>query len=325
MKAENLYKAMNYIDDEIIYRNGKVERIVDIKQKSKKQVNKKQVFRIMVAVAAAAVLFTGMGIIRPLEKAVVNTGTGDGSEIEVVNNDTNTSLVQSTRNMFVITANAAEPISDEQDSAVASGDIMSICNTTASFGSSLYMDQRFAISGENIEKVKISTDKCNIYSVVPIYEGDSDYEKAQRYETSGNDDYQLVVDEEGTGEDAPMEGISNHYEHLVVAGSTYEGIYDNTMMFGMSVPQELWSTNSDLQKSFWEDIDQVAGATITIEVTFTDGSIEVHHYQLSTGKIFVPTDENGYNQWDNLTRFLTAEEEAAGESYAYGYLMNKID
>ena len=59
MKAENLYKAMNYIDDEIIYRNGKVERIVDIKQKSKKQVNKKQVFRIMVAVAAAAVLFTG--------------------------------------------------------------------------------------------------------------------------------------------------------------------------------------------------------------------------------------------------------------------------
>ena len=319
MNAENLYKAMNYIDDEIIFRNGKIERIGNARKKSYKPL-----IRVISAIAAATVLFAGINIIRPWKKSEVNPQTGTPSNIETADND-GVSPTKTSNNIFVITANAAEPGEDYQEDQIASGDVVSLSNAVAGYGSSLFMDQRFAIFGENIEKVKISTDKCNIYSVVPVYEDDPDYEKAQRYETNGNDDYQLVVDEEGTGEDAPMEGVSNHYEHLVIAGSTYEGAYDNRMMFGMSVPQDMWSTTDDLQKSFWEDVDQVDGAILTIEVTFTDGSIEVHHYKLSTGKIFIPTDENGYFQWDNLTRFLTPEEESSGEAFAYGYLMEKID
>ena len=93
------------------------------------------------------------------------------------------------------------------------------------------------------------------------------------------------------------------------------------MSFGMSVPKELWSTNDDLPAAYHEDVDQVNGATLTIEVTFLDDSTETHHYRLSTGKIFVPSDENGYLQWDNLTRFISSED----EPYTYGYLMEKID
>ena len=108
-------------------------------------------------------------------------------------------------------------------------------------------------------------------------------------------------------------------------GQSYEGEYNNQMYFGMSVPEELWSTNDDIKNGYYETVDQVNGATLTIEVTFSDDSTEIHHYRLNTGKIFVPTDENGYLQWDNLTRFLTTDEETSETPYSYGYLIDKID
>jgi len=186
-------------------------------------------------------------------------------------------------NLFVITAHAAE-----LPEGVISGDVVTLSAFRAGYGSSKYLDGRFAISGQNIEKVKISTDKCNIYTVTSHYKDDTDY------------------------------------EHLVIEGNTYEGDYDDNLLFGMSVPEELWSNNDDIPAAFHEDIDQVNGAILTIEVTFSDGSIEVHHYRLNTGKIYVPADENGYLQWDNLTRFLTADEYKEAP-YIYGYLMEKID
>ena len=133
-------------------------------------------------------------------------------------------------------------------------------------------------------------------------------------ENISNDDSNY--DEETVAEPTP-----HHYEHLVIEGNTYEGDYNDKMLFGMSVPKELWSTNDDLPAAYHEDVDQVNGATLTIEVTFLDDSTETHHYRLSTGKIFVPSDENGYLQWDNLTRFISSED----EPYTYGYLMEKID
>lgn len=117
-----------------------------------------------------------------------------------------------------------------------------------------------------------------------------------------------------------IESMPHHYEHLLIRGTSYEGTYNDKMSFGMSVPEELWSTNDDLQEGFHEDVDQVDGATITIEVTFTDGSTETHHYRLNTGKLYIPVDENGYKQHDNVTRFATDKE-----WYIYGYLMEQID
>lgn len=186
-------------------------------------------------------------------------------------------------NFFAITAYAAE-----LPEGTISGNLMGLSNVNAGVGSSEYLNQRFAISGQNIETVKISTNKCNIYSVTPICEGKQD-------------------------------------EHLVVEGDTYKDFYNANTLYGMSIPRELWSTNEDMQTAAHEDVDQVDGAILTIEVTFFDSSIETHQYRLETGKIFVPSDENGYLQWDNLTRFLTPEEENAEVPYTYGYLMEKID
>ena len=89
----------------------------------------------------------------------------------------------------------------------------------------------------------IVTDKCNLYSVIPVYEGDPEYEKAWKAEANGD-------------------------------GEKYDMI------------------------------------------AYVDSKIP-HHYKLNTGKIFVPSDENGTLRWDNLTRFVTSDEEC----YTYGYLM----
>lgn len=221
-------------------------------------------------------------------------------------------------NLFVITAHAAE-LPEE----VSSGDVVGLSAVVARVGSSEYLDGRFVISGQNIEKVKIVTDKCNLYSAISIYEGDAEYEKAQNATASGEGEaYEMIADANFYYDEATAnEPIPYHYEHLVVEGDTYEGTYNEKMLFGMSIPKELRSKNDDDQAAYHEDVDQVNGATLTIEVTFLDGSTETHHYKLKTGKIFVPSDENGYLQWDNLTRFVTSDE----ESYTYGYLMEKID
>jgi len=191
---------------------------------------------------------------------------------------------ENNENCFVITAHAAE-----LPEGVTSGDVVTLSVFSGGYGSQEYLDGRFAVSGQNIERVKISTDKCNIYTVNTFSEEDNDY------------------------------------EHLTIVGNTYEGAYDDNMSFGMSVPEELWSNKEDAKAAYHEDVDQVSGATLTIEVTFYDGSTEVHHYRLNTGNIYVPADENGYLQWDNLTRFLADDENTSNTPYAYGYLMEKID
>lgn len=320
MKSETLYKAMNSIDDEVIYRNGKVNKVGNTRIRSRKPL-----YRILAACAAVAVIFSGVNVLRPLEKLGHNTGLGE-SNIEVANNNTVTdSPIQATRNMFVITANAAEPVNDIQNGTISSGDVMGLSSVSAGYGSALYLDQRLAISGENIEKVRISTDKCNIYSVTPVYEGDPDFIKAQNNDVSVNEEYVMIADvDDDFDEETSTEVTPYHFDHIVIEGNSYEGAYNNNMAFGMSVPEELWSKSNDDAQYHYENVDQVNGATITIAVTYTDGSVEEHHYCLNTGKIFVPV-KDGYNDWNNLTRFLTAEEESAGEGYTYGYLMTKID
>jgi len=86
-----------------------------------------------------------------------------------------------------------------------------------------------------------------------------------------------------------------------------------------------FKSSDDIKEGYYKSVDQVDGATLTIEVTYADESTEIHHYRLTTGKIFVPVDENGMNQWDNLTRFLTEEEEASETANIYGYLIEKMD
>ncbi len=231
------------------------------------------------------------------------------------------------KNLFAITAYAAE-----LPEGITSGDVVGLSRVSADYGSAEYLDGRFMISGQNIEKIKISTDKCNLYTATLIYKGDAEYTKAQEAEANGTGEYVRITDaplnsdETDTSDEAAASGSdAYHYEHLEVAGSTYEGVYNDHTQFGMSVPKEQWSTSKDDQQNYHENVDQVNGATLTIEVSFSDGTSETHHYRVNVGKIFVPEGKDGYLQWDNLTRFLTAEEEAGETPNVYGYLLERMD
>lgn len=231
------------------------------------------------------------------------------------------------KNLFAITAYAAE-----LPEGITSGDVVGLSRVSADYGSAEYLDGRFMISGQNIEKIRISTDKCNLYTATLIYKGDAEYTKAQEAEANGTGEYVRITDaplnsdETDTSDEAAASGSdAYHYEHLEVAGSTYEGVYNDHTQFGMSVPKEQWSTSKDDQQNYHENVDQVNGATLTIEVSFSDGTSETHHYRVNVGKIFVPEGKDGYLQWDNLTRFLTAEEEAGETPNVYGYLLERMD
>lgn len=231
------------------------------------------------------------------------------------------------KNLFAITAYAAE-----LPEGITSGDVVGLSRVSADYGSAEYLDGRFMISGQNIEKIRISTDKCNLYTATLIYKGDAEYTKAQEAEANGTGEYVRITDvplnsdETDTSDEAAASGSdAYHYEHLEVAGSTYEGVYNDHTQFGMSVPKEQWSTSKDDQQNYHENVDQVNGATLTIEVSFSDGTFETHHYRVNVGRIFVPEGKDGYLQWDNLTRFLTAEEEAGETPNVYGYLLERMD
>ena len=285
------------IDDSEIKLRGKVR---------KKKMNIKKVVTYGIVACAALLIIAVAGIYTGILK------TDDGKAADYSN-----STEGSIGNLFAITAYAAE-LPDE----VSSGDVISISALQSGYGSSEYLEGRFVISGKNIENVKISTDKCNMYSAVPVYKEDAEFEKAEEAVANGEaDEYIMIADADLSFDEIKDGPVPYHYEHVKVVGDTYEGAYNEKMQFGLSVPEELRSKSEDDPTAYHEDVDQVDGATLTVEVTFSDNTKEIHRYKLNTGKIFVPSDENGILQWDNLTRFVESDD----EPYTYGFLMEKVD
>lgn len=330
MKVESLYNAMNGIDEEIIRRNGEVNRIG-----TDRRFSRKLTYKVIAAVAAVAITLGGVSLLKPWKTGEQGSGAAAGSGNELAENSGGEAeSVKSYGNMFVITAYAAEPATETQEGAVSSGDVLGISAFEASTGKEGYLTGRFQIAGKNIEKIRISTDIGELYTVDNIYETDPDYEKIRETElvngeTPQGEYYELVLDDAFQYDEEAGGDRSLHFEHYTQRGVTYEEAYDPDTAYGMYVPaelrEELASDLSD-QDYYHACCDLVDGATLTIAATFEDGTTEEHQYRLSTGRIYVPADEEGFLQWNNLTRFLTPEEEASADvPYTYGYLMKKMN
>ena len=281
---------------------------IEIRRKVRsKKMNVKKILAVGLAACAVVTLAVTGGLLR-------GSSNSGGEESADVNSRQETA----SNNIFAITAYAAELPDD-----TSSGDVIDI-RPWESSGSSRYLSGRFMISGQNIERIRVATDQCELYTAVPVYSTDPDYENAlkeQKGEIDISGEYEPVFSEDPSDDFWQID----YFEHLTVVGQSYEGEYDNQMSFGMSLPEELWSTLDDVKAASHEDIDRVDGATLTITVTFTDGSTQEHHYRLNTGKIYVPVDEDGYNQWGALTRFLTDDESKTETGYTYGYLLERMD
>ena len=217
-------------------------------------------------------------------------------------------------NFFAITAYAAE-----LPEGTTSGDVIGLRLVEAGYGTPDFLGGRFTISGQNIDTVKMTTDKCNLYTTVPIRRDDPDYGTAEKAIANDHELYEPIYNG-----DPETDGHVEYYEHSIIVGQSYEGDYNDQMSFGMSVPKKLQSTSDDPKNGYWQDVDQVNGAILTVEVIFKNGNSETHRYKLNTGKIYIPVGPDDELQWDNLTRFLTTEEENHAP-FAYGYLIEKMD
>ena len=278
---------------------------------SEVQIRRKAVIKKM---SIKKIVASGLAACAVLSLVVVGGYLYKGSQTEGTALITAPEHDTTSTNLFAITAYAAE-----LPEGTKSGDVIGLRLVEAGYGTPDFLEGRFTISGQNIDTVKLSTDKCNLYTTVPIRRNDPDFGAAEKAMANDHELYEPIY--EG---DPETNGHVEYYEHSIIVGQSYEGDYDDQMSFGMSVPKKLQSTSDDPKNGYWEDVDQVNGAVLTVEVIFKDGNSETHRYKLNTGKIYIPVGPDDELQWDNLTRFLTTEEENHAP-FAYGYLIEKMD
>lgn len=337
MRREDLYKAMSGIDADLLQKaatEGK-EKASQHQQKGKKNRKNKIVkWPIMAvgAVAAAALIAIGGSYVVPM---TLRSGSEGQEDIVAENMEPERNAG---KNLFVLTASAAE-LTEQEKSSVESGGVygLGMSEAMSSFGG--YFSERFSIQGSNIRKVKLSIDKNGLYSVRRATdEEEKELNEKRKTEAGWNAEcfevteshpfFYEEVEELGEFGSENYNYFFNRYENL---GDAIELDYDPTMLYGFYLPEEKQADDTgDMQAAAWADTDQFDGAVLTVGVTFLDGSYEEHHYQVNSGSIYLEVDENDFIRWDKMERFLTAEEEerlANGEEIpnAYGLLVEQID
>lgn len=323
MRSEDLYRSMSGIDDAILKRC--IQPI-----KKRRHIH----YKAWIAVAACAVLVLCGAIYEPWngvgesesENYTSGNDANDGDVTEVVQSDTRV-----LNNFFVLTAKAAELSEEEMDQAV-SGNVVGLTSESSVMGMcGAYVFNRFYLSGANIEKVKLSVDKNELYSSKDIYENDADWvteEEVSKCRSNPYTDegyYNIIMDQKVMRESGHREW-QYHYEYWHMEGSVYEADYNKNISYGFFVPDAIDYRNDDPCGYAWDVIDMTEGTILTIGVTYDDGEYEEHHYQVKVGKIALGDDLDGDMYSDRLERFLTPEEEASDYApFEYGCLLEQID
>ncbi len=172
----------------------------------------------------------------------------------------------------------------------------------------------FKVTGDNIKTVSASIDKnCAIY-------------RAKRFELPSG---KSALSEE-KGETPCIPGMENA-DNVMVSGREDEDIwwadtcwilgngftdeYDPDSSYGFWAPPEGASDpDEDLQQAWHRRTDIFEGATLSVMVTFTDGSSQTKKIGLHTGKLAVEY----VNDKIVLTGEVLDDSEAIGKPYVYG-------
>lgn len=170
----------------------------------------------------------------------------------------------------------------------------------------------FRVTGENIETVSASMDKGGLYRSERVDIAEADVEailQGTSEVTAGADD--IMVRSE------PEKGlwwvdISRRVENGFVED------YDPEVCYGFwSEPKAVdMEQETDLRDAWQTRIDEFDGATLTVTVTFTDGTTDTQTLTLHTGKLGCEyiDGENG----PQLTGEVLTDEQAETQPYVYG-------
>ncbi len=196
----------------------------------------------------------------------------------------------------------------------------------------------FKITGENIEKVKISLDADGgIYRSKTFTEQDISLEEIQeidkaQYEAMWNSEdigiagAQVCKNEKTKGSDLILpvyDEISEKWyvETLWKLDNQIEETYDDKSTYGFWLNEPpIAFEETDLQKAWHERIDLLEGVKMYVTVTFTDGQVQTQTYTLHSGKLAVEYNEEYQIDLDlfDSSRHLTGKLAVGDEPYIYG-------
>lgn len=170
----------------------------------------------------------------------------------------------------------------------------------------------FKVTGDNIETVSASIDKGGLYRVERLDITEAD---AQAIMTGG---FAPVAD----ADDIMVQSEPEQNKWWVDASYRVENgfveSYDPDTSYGFwGEPQPVdMAQEADGPDAWHARIDEFAGATLTVTVTFTDGTSDTQTLSLHTGKLGVdyPAGEEG----PQLTGEVLTDEQAAEQGYVYG-------
>lgn len=170
----------------------------------------------------------------------------------------------------------------------------------------------FRVTGDNIETVSATIDKGGLYKAerIDIEEADVDAIMQGTYAPTADADDIMVM--AGPGKTEWWVDASYRVENGFVEA------YDPDTSYGFwAEPQPVdMAQEADGPDAWHARIDEFAGATLTVTVTFTDGTTDTQTLSLHTGKLGVdyPAGEEG----PQFTGEVLTDEQAAEQGYVYG-------
>ena len=170
----------------------------------------------------------------------------------------------------------------------------------------------FKVTGDNIETVSATIDKGGLYRIERLEITEAD---AQAIMTG---EFAPVAD----ADDIMVQSEPEQNKWWVDASYRVENgfveAYDPSTSYGLwGEPQPVdMAAEDDLRDAWHARIDEFDGATLTVTVTFTDGTSDTQTLTLHTGKLAVeyPADESG----PQLTGEVLTDEQAQTQGYLYG-------
>lgn len=170
----------------------------------------------------------------------------------------------------------------------------------------------FKVTGDNIETVSASVDKGGLYRAerIDIEESDLDAIMQGTYAPTADADDIMVM--AGPGKTKWWVDASYRVENGFVEP------YDPSTCYGLwGEPQPVdMAAEDDLRDAWHARIDEFDGATLTVTVTFTDGTTDTQTLTLHTGKLGVVYKDD--TSGPQLTGEVLTDEQAQTQGYLYG-------
>lgn len=189
----------------------------------------------------------------------------------------------------------------------------------------------FKVTGENIQSVSASMDKGGLYRTKTLtgFDVDAYYQMTAAAEEALRAGKSSAVAAAEAASDPRLEGAdevmsyglgeTENASEIDACWKLENGFvddYDPEVSYGFWGEPKPYDPNADLREAWHGRIDEFDGATLTVTVTFTDGTQQTQTLTLHTGKLGVTYPDDGSGM--RLTGEVLTDEQAAEQGYVYG-------